>query len=123
MKAYLSPPQWKEYPLFFFSLFLFVDGTGMTSLSRTHARRPVTILSMAVSPVDLVDTVVAAHNHFAVATATAPDVAVAWPSIVLGDEAAGSVGYSKFSYYTTLGLYVLSFPGLWSVVKRATKTK
>ncbi|CAN0549997.1 unnamed protein product, partial [Ectocarpus sp. 8 AP-2014] len=38
-------------------------------------------------------------------------------------EAAGSVGYSKFSYYTTLGLYVLSFPGLWSVVKRATKTK
>lgn len=36
---------------------------------------------------------------------------------------SGGVGYSKASYYTTLGLYVLSFPGLWSVIKRAAKTK
>jgi len=31
--------------------------------------------------------------------------------------------YSKASYYTTLGLYVLSFPGIWSQVKRSTKAK
>jgi hypothetical protein len=31
--------------------------------------------------------------------------------------------YSKASYYTTLGVYVLSFPGLWSQIKRSTKAK
>ncbi|CBN79123.1 CPLD51 protein required for cyt b6 assembly [Ectocarpus siliculosus] len=73
-------------------------------------------LSMVVAPHEVVDAAVAAHHAVS-----------ALPSFLLSDEAvaeaAGSVGYSKFSYYTTLGLYVLSFPGLWSVVKRATKTK
>jgi Cofactor assembly of complex C subunit B len=36
---------------------------------------------------------------------------------------SGPMGYSKASYYTSLGLYLLSFPGLWSVIKRAAKTK
>ncbi|CAM9140420.1 unnamed protein product, partial [Chrysoparadoxa australica] len=31
--------------------------------------------------------------------------------------------YAKTSYYTTLILYAFSFPGLWSVIKRAAKTK
>jgi len=31
--------------------------------------------------------------------------------------------YSKASYYTTLGLYILSFPGIWSQIKRSTKAK
>lgn len=31
--------------------------------------------------------------------------------------------YSKASYYTILGLYVMSFPGIWSQVKRSTKAK
>lgn len=31
--------------------------------------------------------------------------------------------YSKASYYTTLALYVASFPGLWSQIKRSTKAK
>lgn len=65
-----------------------------------------------VSPVEVADAAVAVHHS----------VSSALPSFLLGDEEI-SVGYSKFSYYTTLGLYVLSFPGLWSVVKRATKTK
>lgn len=69
---------------------------------------------MLASPAEVADAAVAAHHA----------VSAALPSsLLLSDEAAGSVGYSKFSYYTTLGLYVLSFPGLWSVVKRATKTK
>mmetsp|Transcript_5511 Transcript_5511/g.15547 ORF Transcript_5511/g.15547 Transcript_5511/m.15547 type:complete len:300 (-) Transcript_5511:133-1032(-) len=36
---------------------------------------------------------------------------------------SGGVGYSKASYYTTLGLYALSFPGIWSQVKRSTSAK
>mgnify|MGYP003890607497 CR=1 FL=1 len=31
--------------------------------------------------------------------------------------------YSKKSYFATLGLYALSFPGLWSTIKRSTKVK
>lgn len=36
---------------------------------------------------------------------------------------SGEVSYSKASYYTILGLYVMSFPGIWSTVKRSTKAK
>lgn len=35
----------------------------------------------------------------------------------------GAPTYSKASYYTTLGLYLMSFPGIWSTVKRSTKAK
>jgi hypothetical protein len=35
----------------------------------------------------------------------------------------GGIGYSKWSYYTILGLYTMSFPGLWSTIKRSTKAK
>jgi Cofactor assembly of complex C subunit B len=37
-------------------------------------------------------------------------------------ETAG-ISYSKASYYTILGLYLISFPGLWSTIKRSTKAK
>jgi Cofactor assembly of complex C subunit B len=33
------------------------------------------------------------------------------------------ISYSKASYYTVLGLYLMSFPGLWSIVKRSTAAK
>lgn len=36
---------------------------------------------------------------------------------------AGGISYSKASYYTILGLYLLSFPGLLSTVKRSTAAK
>lgn len=45
-------------------------------------------------------------------------------SNILAD--AGAVfepSYSKASYYTVLGLYVMSFPGIWSQIKRSTKAK
>ena len=32
-------------------------------------------------------------------------------------------GFSQVSYYTTLALYVLSFPGIYSLVKRSVKSK
>ena len=37
--------------------------------------------------------------------------------------AAGEVSYSKASYYTVLALYAMSFPGLWSQIKRSTTAK
>jgi hypothetical protein len=46
---------------------------------------------------------------------------------VLLDTAAavanGGTGYSQASYYTSLGLFVLSVPGLWSLIKRSVKSK
>lgn len=44
-------------------------------------------------------------------------------SAVDGPPETGGVSYSKASYYTILGLYVLSFPGVWSQVKRSTSAK
>lgn len=37
-----------------------------------------------------------------------------------GGEAGG---YSQNSYYATLFLFLISFPGLYSLVKRSTKSK
>ncbi|KAM0957796.1 hypothetical protein EV2_023909 [Malus domestica] len=37
--------------------------------------------------------------------------------------ADGAVGYSLASYYTSLGLFVISVPGLWSLIKRSVKSK
>jgi len=37
-------------------------------------------------------------------------------------ETAG-ISYSKASYYTILGLYLMSFPGVWSQIKRSTSAK
>ncbi|WCJ40242.1 cofactor assembly of complex C [Euphorbia peplus] len=38
---------------------------------------------------------------------------------ILGD----AMGYSLASYYTSLGLFVISVPGLWSLIKRSVKSK
>ena len=40
-----------------------------------------------------------------------------------GPPEVGGLSYSKASYYTILGLYLLSFPGLWSTIKRSTAAK
>nr|XP_043606743.1 protein COFACTOR ASSEMBLY OF COMPLEX C SUBUNIT B CCB1, chloroplastic [Erigeron canadensis] len=42
------------------------------------------------------------------------------PLFSLADAA---VGYSSASYYTSLGLFVISVPGLWSLIKRSVKSK
>ena len=41
------------------------------------------------------------------------------PLPVLADES----GFSSASYYTTLALYIFSFPGIFSLVKRSVKSK
>lgn len=48
-------------------------------------------------------------------------IAVQTPMFELAD--AASVGYSNASYYTSLGLFVISVPGLWSLIKRSVKSK
>lgn len=35
------------------------------------------------------------------------------------DSAAVAPAYAQSSYYATLGLFVITFPGLWSLVKRS----
>lgn len=54
-----------------------------------------------------------------VTLALAPLLAAA-PLPALG---AGDDGYSTVSYYTVLGLFVVSFPGIYSLVKRSVKAK
>lgn len=44
------------------------------------------------------------------------------PSSLFSIAAADS-GYSVASYYTSLGLFVISVPGLWSLIKRSVKSK
>lgn len=44
-------------------------------------------------------------------------------SLSIADDPAEAVTYSKASYYTILGLYMMSFPGLWSQIKRSTTAK
>jgi hypothetical protein len=47
-------------------------------------------------------------------------------SLLLSEDAVpavGEVSYSKASYYTVLALYIMSFPGLWSQIKRSTSAK
>jgi hypothetical protein len=36
---------------------------------------------------------------------------------------SGEISYSRASYYAILTLYGLSFPGIWSTIKRSTKAK
>ncbi|TMX04001.1 hypothetical protein EJD97_012227 [Solanum chilense] len=45
------------------------------------------------------------------------------PSSLFSLAAAADAGYSLASYYTSLGLFVISVPGLWSLIKRSVKSK
>lgn len=56
-----------------------------------------------------------------VASSTAVDTTTS--DIVEEGSKSFAPTYSKASYYTTLALYVASFPGLWSQIKRSTKAK
>eukprot|EP00897_Mesotaenium_endlicherianum_P006025 jgi/Mesen1/5450/ME000273S04691 len=43
--------------------------------------------------------------------------------ILFALAAAEGPGYSQASYYTSLGLFILSVPGVWSLIKRSAKSK
>lgn len=76
------------------------------------------VSSLLADAADAVADVADAVADAAPVTDVAP-VADAVPSV----PQAGEVSYSKASYYTVLGLYLFSFPGLWSTIKRSTKAK
>merc|ERR1712071_377625 len=59
----------------------------------------------------------------ATSSSSAVDPSDAVTSIVEESSKSFAPTYSKASYYTTLALYVASFPGLWSQIKRSTKAK
>jgi Cofactor assembly of complex C subunit B len=77
----------------------------------------------------------ATRNILVTKTSTAAQLSpvdiVEMTSSVLANAAAsdyipgtsGDVSYSRASYYVILGLYLTSFPGLWSVIKRSTSAK
>ena len=83
----------------------------LTSPSAKSSTRPSTVVNR-LSPVDVLDT---ASNLIADAAATSS------PDYIPGTS--GEVSYSRASYYVILGLYLTSFPGLWSVIKRSTSAK
>ena len=66
-----------------------------------------------LSPVQELVDVVSSNHHVVSSLLLAMDAP---------PETAG-ISYSKASYYTVLGLYLMSFPGIWSQIKRSTKAK
>jgi hypothetical protein len=86
------------------------------SLGRLHHRttvphRPKPSVTR-LAPVDWLET----------ASTVISDAATTYsPDYIPGTS--GEVSYSRASYYVILGLYLTSFPGLWSVIKRSTSAK
>lgn len=64
---------------------------------------------------DAADAVAAAAAAAATSSSTA--------AVEDGVKSSFTPTYSNASYYTTLALYALSFPGLWSQIKRSTTAK
>uniref|UniRef100_A0A7S0L649 Uncharacterized protein n=1 Tax=Coccolithus braarudii TaxID=221442 RepID=A0A7S0L649_9EUKA len=60
------------------------------------------------------------HTTEQLAANLLPALLAAAPLPALADEGAG---FSQASFYTTLALYVLAFPGVYSLVKRSVKSK
>jgi hypothetical protein len=60
-------------------------------------------------------------NIFETASIFLADASTAASDYIPGTS--GEVTYSRASYYTILALYGLSFPGLWSTIKRSTSAK
>jgi len=99
-------------------------------ISSSHAFAPITTTTSTINTNTNTNT----NTNNAVKTKTMlqmiiPDVVDnIQSSLLLSDfspsvPGPGEVTYSKASYYTVLGLYGLSFPGLWSQIKRSTKAK
>lgn len=75
--------------------------------------------SSSVTIADAIDAI----SDVATATVSAgsdPDTVAA---AVEGADASSPESLVQRSYYTILGLYLLSFPGLWSTIKRSTTAK
>jgi Cofactor assembly of complex C subunit B len=117
-----------EFLSFLLSLFLastseaFVVSPSFCSVRNSGIRLP--ILVTRHSPINFLDST-AVHFLTDVAT-TSSSTYIADASLPSSDYipgTSGEVSYSRASYYVILGLYLTSFPGLWSVIKRSTSAK
>jgi len=82
-----------------------------------------TTVKIIPPPTPETSTITEEFSNAASAAAAAATSVVTPPKAVTATAQGFSSTYSKASYYTTLGLYALSFPGIWSQIKRSTKAK
>ena len=96
---------------------------SLSTLSRQQQTSKLAIAPLSVS--DLSFLISDAADAVADAASTAVDAVTSADTTSAVQESSSSFSptYSKASYYTTLALYVASFPGLWSQIKRSTKAK
>lgn len=85
------------------------NGVGVGAPISTGPKR------LKVSPVDVGVAVEEASSALLTTSLSSPSSSL----FLLADTA----GYSLASYYTSLGLFVISVPGLWSLIKRSVKSK
>ncbi|KAL7483347.1 hypothetical protein ACHAW6_008995 [Cyclotella cf. meneghiniana] len=113
------------------ALLLFTPATHgfappLSSLPRTSAFHLTphidALVNIVLSP-DVLDASSASETLLSLVDPAA--TAAAEATSAAADPTATSFlpSYSKASYYTTLALYLASFPGLWSQIKRSTKAK
>jgi len=103
----------------------FAPSPKSSALRQTHSSKlslhaPLSDFSFLIS--DAADAVADVASS-AIDAVTSVDPATADVTSAAIDESRFAPTYSKASYYTTLALYVASFPGLWSHIKRSTKAK
>ena len=95
----------------------FVPSSSVRTTAAIIKNDPTTKIVRNMAPLDVFD-------HQLLESANSLWTAVAdtsSPDYIPGTS--GEVTYSKASYYVILGLYLTSFPGLWSTIKRSTKAK
>eukprot|EP00898_Chlorokybus_atmophyticus_P001036 jgi/Chlat1/1933/Chrsp153S02257 len=118
-------------------LLLLFEVPSARSAPRTGLRRPRTVLSSATRRTRTAARVcsasvqedsrptastAAAASLAAALTPLFVDTAVAHAADVATEAAEGGINIGA-SYWTALGLFALSLPGLWSLIKRSTKSK
>lgn len=98
----------KSVILLFLNFLNFTSGfTGPLKVINVRNSRP--------SSLNLID--LSHLQDFISSSLTISDVSDSTPTL------PATVSYSKASYYTVLGLFVLSVPGIWSQIKRSTTAK
>jgi len=88
--------------------------------TKLQQKQTSSVLSLA--PIHDISFLISDAADAIVDVATSVDTSSATDIVEEGSKSFAPT-YSKASYYTTLALYVASFPGLWSQIKRSTKAK
>ncbi|KAL3526221.1 hypothetical protein ACH5RR_014593 [Cinchona calisaya] len=83
--------------------------THSSRRNQSRRNRPLTLVPVRCSSL---------HETLSASVAADP-----LSSLFLADSSIVGGGYSQASYYTSLGLFVISVPGLWSLIKRSVKSK